>query len=177
MMSGARRAAGGESRPPGRCKHSALRAARWAERAGETPPSARPEPSTAAGSRPGLQRRRERPRGRWPQEGPGSSFPGGAVARGAETPSKLCRGFGRRVAAAAGTVRSQTLRLEPVPSAGSAWSPSWEAGKEHPEGLARRRMGWGAARRAKRGEGDTAGGQRGRGSNSATTHPAPGHPF
>ncbi|XDA77342.1 hypothetical protein R6Z07F_007476 [Ovis aries] len=84
-MSGARRAAGGESGPRGRGKHRAPRSGP----SGETPPSARTEPSSAARARPVLQRRRERPGERlaWWGRGrrgldPRANFPGASAGGG-----------------------------------------------------------------------------------------------
>lgn len=158
MMSGARRAAGGESGPRGRGKHRAPRSGR----SGETPPSARTEPSSAARARPVLQRRRERPGERlaWWGRGrrgldPRANFPG---------------------ASAGGGCGSQLRPLaDPGPGASaSGWEglePQLRAGKEHPRG---RGGGW-AGKAARRGEGRVDC-ERGRGSNSAPSRPAPGHP-
>ncbi|KAJ8780351.1 hypothetical protein J1605_011615 [Eschrichtius robustus] len=118
-MSGARRAAGGESGPPGRGKHRAPRRGL----SGQTPPSARREPSSAARARPVLQRRRQRPRRRQPRERPGRCFPGRAEAGEGETPSKLYSGFGRGRLRQRGPSPSRSRARELVRPAGKVWSP------------------------------------------------------
>ena len=167
MMSGARRAAGGESGPRGRGKHGAPRSGP----SGETPPSARTEPFSAARARPVLQRRRERPRRRQPRERPGERLAWWGRGRRGLDPRANFAG-----ASAGGGCGSQLGPLaEPGPGASaSGWEglePQLREGKEHPRG---RGGGW-AGKAARRGEGRVDC-ERGRGSNSAPSRPAPGHP-
>lgn len=118
MMSGARRAAGGRA-GRGAAVNSERRAAGRA--GGDTPPSARTEPSSAAEPGPCCSAAGSGLGGRRPREGPGERLPW--RGRG-ETPSKLSSGCGPGVAAAAGSVPEPVPARELVPSAGSIGSPS-----------------------------------------------------